>query len=67
MGDYSQVGNDLVAMCANDVLCHAARPIAVLDYFVCGKLELKMAEQVVASICEACNAIKCAVVGWLIE
>ncbi|PAV86439.1 hypothetical protein WR25_21035 [Diploscapter pachys] len=63
VGDYSQVGNDLVAMCANDVLCHAARPIAFLDYFVCGKLELKMAEQLVASICEACNAIKCAVVG----
>ena len=57
VGDYSGVGYDVVAMCVNDVLCHCAKPIAFLDYFVTGSLNRKMATEVVASIAGACREV----------
>ncbi|KAF1748160.1 hypothetical protein GCK72_024627 [Caenorhabditis remanei] len=61
--NFSGVGYDVVAMCVNDVICHCAKPIAFLDYFVCGKLDRSMATQVLASISDACVEAGCSLIG----
>lgn len=60
---YDFLGYDLVGMCANDVLCHAAKPIAFLDYYVTGKLNRVQATKVVKSISEACIEAGCTLIG----
>lgn len=75
--DFSHLGYDLVSqlliagvkdslqvgMCVNDVLAHNAAPVAYLDYFVTGKLDKKMAAEVIKSVAVACRETHCALVG----
>ncbi len=60
---YDGLGQDLVAMSANDILCCGAEPLFFLDYFATGKLELTQAEQLVGGIVDACTSINCALLG----
>ncbi|MCY3858947.1 MAG: phosphoribosylformylglycinamidine cyclo-ligase [Gammaproteobacteria bacterium] len=57
------VGQDLVAMCANDVLVYGAEPTLFLDYYATEKLDVDEAETVIKSIAEACDIAGCALVG----
>jgi len=62
-GRHDTVGIDLVAMCANDILCAGAEPFYFLDYFATGKLDVGVGEAVVAGIAEGCHRAGCALVG----
>jgi phosphoribosylformylglycinamidine cyclo-ligase len=57
------IGQDLVAMCADDVVCHGAKPLFFLDYVAVGRLEPQRVAAIVGGIAEACTQIGCALVG----
>jgi phosphoribosylformylglycinamidine cyclo-ligase len=61
--NYSTVGQDLVAMCVNDLICTGGIPLLFLDYYATGKLNLKAAQGFLASVSRACRESECALVG----
>lgn len=60
---HHTIGQDLVAMCVNDVACTGAEPLFFLDYFGTGKLSADQAAKVVEGIAEGCRQAGCALVG----
>jgi phosphoribosylformylglycinamidine cyclo-ligase len=62
-GLVDTIGQDLVAMCVNDLICQGAEPLLFLDYFATGKLDLDQATRIINGIAAACTASGCALVG----
>jgi phosphoribosylformylglycinamidine cyclo-ligase len=62
-GVHRFVGQDLVAMCVNDLVVGGAEPLFFLDYFATGRLDVAHAREVVAGIAEGCRIAGCALVG----
>lgn len=60
---HDTIGQDLVAMCVNDVICTGAKPLFFLDYLACGKLDLSVHARIVEGIARACKEVRCALIG----
>ena len=63
LNEYKGIGQDLVAMCSNDLLCNKASPLFFLDYFACSSVKSKQYTEVLKSITSACKKINCSLVG----
>ena len=60
---HHDVGIDLVAMCANDVITCGAEPLFFLDYIATGKLSPEAMADVVQGIAAGCSTSGCALLG----
>ena len=60
---HDTVGQDLVAMCANDVLVCGAEPFLFLDYYATAALDVDTAARVINGIAAGCELAGAALVG----
>jgi phosphoribosylformylglycinamidine cyclo-ligase len=60
---YDTIGQDLVGMCADDVVCSGAEPLFFLDYVAVGRLVPESVAELVASVARGCRLAGCALVG----
>jgi phosphoribosylformylglycinamidine cyclo-ligase len=63
MRRFGTIGRDLVAMCADDVVCAGARPLFFLDYLAVGRLEPVDVAELVGGVAAGCEMAECALVG----
>jgi phosphoribosylformylglycinamidine cyclo-ligase len=63
LGRYDTIGRDLVAMCADDVVCSGAAPLFFLDYVAVGQLDPGNVAELVGSVADGCREARCALIG----
>ena len=62
-GRLDTVGIDLVAMCADDVVCTGAEPLFVLDYLAVGRVDPIRVASIVEGVAEGCRRAGAALLG----
>ena len=62
-GRLDTVGIDLVAMCADDVVCTGAEPLFFLDYLAVGRVVPERVASIVEGVAEGCRRAGCALLG----
>lgn len=60
---HDTVGQCLVNHCVNDILACGARPQFFLDYFATGRLDARVAHDVIKGMAIACEQNSCALLG----
>ena len=62
-GQLRGLGQDLVAMCVNDLYCVGGRPLFFLDYYATGALDKEQFKEVLAGIREGLSQCQTALLG----
>ena len=60
--DYTTIGQDLVAMCVNDVICSGAKPLYFLDYVSTKKIDDNVAD-IMVGILKGCEIAGVELIG----
>ncbi len=60
---FEGLGQDLVAMNVNDIVCLGAKPLFFLDYYATARLELEMSREIFAGLVRACDEAGCVLLG----
>jgi phosphoribosylformylglycinamidine cyclo-ligase len=63
LGRFDTIGVDVVAMCADDVVCLGAEPLLFLDLITVGRVDPGHVEALVAGLADGCRQAGCALVG----
>jgi len=63
MRRFETIGRDLVAMCADDVVCSGARPLFFLDYLAVGRVDPVDVAELVGGVATGCQLAGCALIG----
>lgn len=63
MDKHDTIGQDVVAMCVNDVIAQGAAPLFFLDYIAVGKNYPEKIEQIVKGVADGCVLANCALIG----
>ena len=63
MDRHETVGQDLVAMCVNDILASGAEPLFFLDYVAIGHIEAGHMAKIIKGVADGCKLAGCALVG----
>ena len=60
---HDTIGQDVVAMCVNDILVQGAEPLFFLDYLAVDKLVPEKVAEIVGGVARACKESGCALIG----
>jgi len=63
LNKHDTIGEDVVAMCVNDIITCGARPLFFLDYFATSKLDVDTALTVIRGVSCGCKMAGCALLG----
>ena len=63
MDKHHTIGQDVVAMCVNDIIVQGAKPLYFLDYIAVGKNRPEHIEQIVKGVADGCELGECALIG----
>ncbi len=60
---FDTIGQDLVAMCTDDLICCGAKPIYMLDYISITKLVPEIVVDLISGIVGGCKLADCSLIG----
>ncbi len=63
LGRYDTLGIDLVAMCVDDLVCHGAEPLFVLDYIATGSVDPAQMSDLVSGVADGCRQVGATLLG----
>jgi phosphoribosylformylglycinamidine cyclo-ligase len=63
MNKHDTIGIDCVAMNVDDIICSGAKPLYFLDYIALGKLNKRVAYDIVNGVVEGCKQSGCSLIG----